>query len=315
MVPGKLPLYLEGDEPEIGAESAANVGIELQCDGARLVFVPGAAAVTPCHARTLRARRRHPVRRHAVRRRRDAAHRHRTENRPPHGPHADRRRGRHACRRSPGLPRGAFSSISTTPIRSRSTARPNAAKSRPPAGRWPRTAWRSCCETALARRTGSGAARHRRAALSPPASVPRPAARRQMQQRPGAGLGAQSLLLSGDDPDQGREPDRALRGFRRAPRMALAPGRSRRRARRRRRHRALAQAHRRPRARPRLRHLAARAVARHALCGRGLCALRAREDAAGSDRLVAHRNVLARHHRRAHGRDAGELRFRHPRDA
>jgi pyrroloquinoline quinone biosynthesis protein B len=45
-VPGKLPLYLEGDEPEIGAESAANVGIELSCDGARLIFVPGAAAVT-----------------------------------------------------------------------------------------------------------------------------------------------------------------------------------------------------------------------------------------------------------------------------
>jgi pyrroloquinoline quinone biosynthesis protein B len=47
MVPGKLPLYLEGENPEIGAESAANVGIELQCDDARLVFVPGAAAVTP----------------------------------------------------------------------------------------------------------------------------------------------------------------------------------------------------------------------------------------------------------------------------
>lgn len=46
-VPGKLPLYLEGDAPEIGTESAANVGIELQRDGARLVFVPGAAAVTP----------------------------------------------------------------------------------------------------------------------------------------------------------------------------------------------------------------------------------------------------------------------------
>lgn len=45
-VPGKVPLYLEGDDPELGAESAANVGIELQRDGARLVFVPGAAAVT-----------------------------------------------------------------------------------------------------------------------------------------------------------------------------------------------------------------------------------------------------------------------------
>src|SRR5476649_1262820 len=45
-VPGKLPLYLEGDDPDIGAESAANVGIELERDGARLVFVPGAAAVS-----------------------------------------------------------------------------------------------------------------------------------------------------------------------------------------------------------------------------------------------------------------------------
>jgi pyrroloquinoline quinone biosynthesis protein B len=46
MVPGKLPLYLEGDAPELDAESAANVGIELQHEGARLVFVPGAASVT-----------------------------------------------------------------------------------------------------------------------------------------------------------------------------------------------------------------------------------------------------------------------------
>lgn len=47
MVPGKVPLYLEGDAPEIGVETAANVGIELVHDGARLIFVPGAAAVSP----------------------------------------------------------------------------------------------------------------------------------------------------------------------------------------------------------------------------------------------------------------------------
>lgn len=47
MVPGKLPLYLEGDAPEIGAETAANVGIELMHEGKRLIFVPGAAAVSP----------------------------------------------------------------------------------------------------------------------------------------------------------------------------------------------------------------------------------------------------------------------------
>src|SRR5215468_2587112 len=47
MVPGKLPLYLEGETPELDTESAANVGIELQREGARMVFVPGAALVTP----------------------------------------------------------------------------------------------------------------------------------------------------------------------------------------------------------------------------------------------------------------------------
>lgn len=46
MVPGKAPLYLEGDDPAIGEESAANVGVELRRDGARLIFVPGAAALT-----------------------------------------------------------------------------------------------------------------------------------------------------------------------------------------------------------------------------------------------------------------------------
>jgi pyrroloquinoline quinone biosynthesis protein B len=46
LVPGKLPLYLEGEDPELAVESATNVGIELSRDGARLVFVPGAAAVT-----------------------------------------------------------------------------------------------------------------------------------------------------------------------------------------------------------------------------------------------------------------------------
>lgn len=46
MVPGKLPLYLEGEAPEVETESAANVGVELHREGARIVFVPGAAAVT-----------------------------------------------------------------------------------------------------------------------------------------------------------------------------------------------------------------------------------------------------------------------------
>jgi len=46
MVPGKLPLYLEGQSPDLDVESPANVGIELQRDGATVIFVPGAASAT-----------------------------------------------------------------------------------------------------------------------------------------------------------------------------------------------------------------------------------------------------------------------------
>jgi len=52
VVPGKVPLYLERGTPETAAETGANVGIEISADGARLCFVPGAAAVT----QALRAR-------------------------------------------------------------------------------------------------------------------------------------------------------------------------------------------------------------------------------------------------------------------
>jgi pyrroloquinoline quinone biosynthesis protein B len=45
-VPGKLPLYLEGENPETASETAANVGVEIAAGGARLVYIPGAAAVT-----------------------------------------------------------------------------------------------------------------------------------------------------------------------------------------------------------------------------------------------------------------------------
>ncbi|HWV54795.1 pyrroloquinoline quinone biosynthesis protein PqqB [Pseudorhodoplanes sp.] len=44
-VPGKMPLYLEGENPEIG-ESAVNVGVELTARDARLLYIPGAAGVT-----------------------------------------------------------------------------------------------------------------------------------------------------------------------------------------------------------------------------------------------------------------------------
>ena len=46
MVPGKVPLYLEGENPDTASETAANVGVEISAGGARLVYIPGAAAVT-----------------------------------------------------------------------------------------------------------------------------------------------------------------------------------------------------------------------------------------------------------------------------
>ena len=45
-VPGKVPLYLEGEDPQTTSETAGTVGIDIRADGARLVFIPGAAAVT-----------------------------------------------------------------------------------------------------------------------------------------------------------------------------------------------------------------------------------------------------------------------------
>jgi pyrroloquinoline quinone biosynthesis protein B len=47
IVPGKVPLYLEGDDPDTASESAANVGVEIFNGTSRLAFVPGAAAITP----------------------------------------------------------------------------------------------------------------------------------------------------------------------------------------------------------------------------------------------------------------------------
>ncbi len=50
MVPGKVPLYLEGENPETASETAANVGVEIAAANARIAYVPGAAAVTPAMA-------------------------------------------------------------------------------------------------------------------------------------------------------------------------------------------------------------------------------------------------------------------------
>jgi pyrroloquinoline quinone biosynthesis protein B len=54
LVPGKAPLYLEGDNPALAAETEANVGMEIACAGKRLVFIPGAAKLTPVIAERLR---------------------------------------------------------------------------------------------------------------------------------------------------------------------------------------------------------------------------------------------------------------------
>jgi pyrroloquinoline quinone biosynthesis protein B len=53
-VPGKVPLYLEGDHSK--NEADVNVGVELRAGTARLVYVPGAAAVpAPVQDRLARA--------------------------------------------------------------------------------------------------------------------------------------------------------------------------------------------------------------------------------------------------------------------
>jgi pyrroloquinoline quinone biosynthesis protein B len=44
-VPGKVPLYLEDANPQI-RESGANIGVEIEDGASRLLFIPGAAAVT-----------------------------------------------------------------------------------------------------------------------------------------------------------------------------------------------------------------------------------------------------------------------------
>lgn len=50
IVPGKAPLYLEGENPQTAIETGANVGVELSAGSARICFIPGAAAVTPAVA-------------------------------------------------------------------------------------------------------------------------------------------------------------------------------------------------------------------------------------------------------------------------
>ncbi|MGI9420386.1 MAG: pyrroloquinoline quinone biosynthesis protein PqqB [Geminicoccaceae bacterium] len=57
-VPGKVPLYMEGDDVKIGGETEDTIGLEvLGSDGAGFFFIPGCAAVTPALADRLRGSR------------------------------------------------------------------------------------------------------------------------------------------------------------------------------------------------------------------------------------------------------------------
>jgi len=45
-VPGKVPLFLETDEVQVGLETDMTVGLDIAANGRRAVYVPGCAAVT-----------------------------------------------------------------------------------------------------------------------------------------------------------------------------------------------------------------------------------------------------------------------------
>ncbi|MBO9098018.1 MULTISPECIES: pyrroloquinoline quinone biosynthesis protein PqqB [unclassified Rhizobium] len=45
-VPGKVPLFLEDDNPEVGLEGEQTVGIELKSGNQRAYYIPGCAALT-----------------------------------------------------------------------------------------------------------------------------------------------------------------------------------------------------------------------------------------------------------------------------
>ena len=54
-VPGKVPLYMEGDAVDVGAETEDTIGLEIEDgDGGRFFFIPGCAVVTPALAERLR---------------------------------------------------------------------------------------------------------------------------------------------------------------------------------------------------------------------------------------------------------------------
>jgi pyrroloquinoline quinone biosynthesis protein B len=52
-VPSKAPLYMEGEDPQIGGEGELTVGVEIHSEGATAFFIPGCAQVTETLSRRL----------------------------------------------------------------------------------------------------------------------------------------------------------------------------------------------------------------------------------------------------------------------
>ena len=52
-VPGKVPLYLEDEAPEIGAETGDTIGLEVRANGRAFFFVPGCARISDALAARL----------------------------------------------------------------------------------------------------------------------------------------------------------------------------------------------------------------------------------------------------------------------
>ena len=268
-VPGKGAWYLEGKAHPAGGDGAGDtLGLRILDKVERQIFLfPGRLRARDRRSEVAACGRGAGVfRRHGLARRRIDRSRARHQDGTRHGPHFDvgrSRRDREPCRPR-HRPEDVLAYQQLQPGAAARLGRAQDRRSRR-AGTFPPTERRSRCECrrhdwndrtidrqghhAQQRRgTGSDAAPYRRDALSQPAPVPPAAARRQAQQGPGAGLGAEPLLLPEHDPAEGRDGDLAVPRPRHPHRMAAPDRGSRRRYQHRRRHRALAQADRRTRA-------------------------------------------------------------------
>jgi len=92
-VPGKVALYMENDEPELSAENGINVGVEITNGGARLAYVPGAAALNEALLERL-GRADVVLFDGTLFDDDEMIRRYRNKNRPAHGSHAAQRRRR-----------------------------------------------------------------------------------------------------------------------------------------------------------------------------------------------------------------------------